>query len=179
MRTGLSSAWRGSRTKCTVYPVSFHCKLRQKAITRLDASIVEAQDSHQILGTSSLVSSLGIILSKTNPEKKRLVHSTHRGSEETSWADSQLPAAKPGHCPHLKLRNTSTCTVFQAEDIPSSSDSLFINKLQKTTNVDHGEHPWEAKECWELKGLCSRPLKKSYYTEVLEMWTKTPAPPSH
>ncbi|XP_012657417.1 protein GRINL1A [Otolemur garnettii] len=176
------------------HPVSIDCKLRQKAVAEVDVNADKAQNSDQILDTSSLVpgsSSVdNIKSSQTTSQKQELGHPTHRGDEETPEAEctvNECPASRntarvpsssaasehfPGHC-----------VSRQAEDNFSSSDSLFIDKFQRITIEDQGEHNSEentsAENLTGLSGLCSGTQKKPHYMEVLEMRAKNPVPSPH
>ncbi|KAI5146872.1 Dna-Directed Rna polymerase Ii Subunit Grinl1A [Manis pentadactyla] len=76
-----------ARVKSELFdPVSVDCKLRQKAIAVIDVDTDKAQNSAQILGTSSLVPSSSSIdtikLCKATSEQQGLAHPTHKGDEE-------------------------------------------------------------------------------------------------
>ncbi|XP_053450265.1 protein GRINL1A [Nycticebus coucang] len=173
------------------HPISVDCKLRQKAIAEVDVNTDRAQNSDQILDTSSLVpgsSSVdNIKSSQTTSQKQGFGHPTHRGDEETPEAEGAV-----NECP--ASRNTARassssaasehfpqhCVSSQAEDNSSSSDNLFIDRFQRITIEDQGEHHSEENSSVEkLTGLCSRTQKKPHYMEVLEMRARNPVPSPH
>jgi hypothetical protein len=168
-------------------PVSLDCKLKQKAIAGVDVDIKKAQNSDQILDTSSLVpgrSSVdNIKSSKTTSEKQGLVHPAYKSNEEipeTEYTVNKCPASSsraraPGARGHLPQHFISS----QAEDIPSTFDNPFVDKLQRITIADPGEHLEENTSAENLIGLCSGTPKKPHYIEVQEMRAKTPVPPPH
>ncbi|XP_023491113.2 protein GRINL1A [Equus caballus] len=171
------------------HPVSVDRKLRQRAVAGVDTD--KAHNSDQILDTSSLVpgrSSVdNIKSSKTTSQRQGLVHPTRRGdagASEVWYTVNSCPASSSrARVPssseageHLPQHRVSS----QAEDRSSSSDNLVIDRLQRITIADPGEHHLEENSSPEnLTGLCSGPQKKPHYMEVLEMRAKNPVLPPH
>lgn len=173
------------------HPVSLDCKLRQKAIAIVEMDMDKFQNSDQILDTSSLVpgcSSIdNITSSETTSQQQGLVSSTQKGDEEApelGYTVNKCPASSDrasapslseasGHLPQHRVSS-------RAEDNSSSSDSLFIDRLQRITITDPGEHHSEENRSTEnLTGLCSETQKKPHYMEVLDMRAKYPVPSPH
>ncbi|XP_008845676.1 protein GRINL1A [Nannospalax galili] len=168
------------------HPVSVDCKPRQRAITRIDVDLDEAQNSDLILDTPSLVpdySSVGIKSSKITLETEGCIHPIHTGSEETSEADhtvntSPAPTMIPSSSEvneHLPQRWVSS----EVGNISSSIDSAFIDQLQKISITEHSEHSEGNTSAETPTGLRSETLRKPHYLEVLEMRAKNPVPPLH
>lgn len=167
--------------------VSLDYKLRQKAVA-VDTDTDKVQNSDQILGTSSLVpgcSSVDNITSSKTTSQQELVHSTHKGNEEApevGYTVNKCPASSSrdstpslseagGHLPEHPVSS-------QARDNSSSSDNLFIDRLQRITIADPGEHHSEENLSTDnLPGLCSGTQKKPHYMEVLDMRARNPVPP--
>ncbi|KAK2494457.1 hypothetical protein MC885_008998 [Smutsia gigantea] len=173
------------------HPVSLDCKLRQKAVAVIDVDSDKAQNSDQILDTSSLVpscSSIDTIKScKATSQQQGLVHPTHKGDEEAPEVEHTV-----NKCPASSSRTStpssseaSEClhqhrVSSQAEDNSSSSDHLFIDRLQRITIVDPDEHHSEENTGTENKtGFGSGTQKKPHYMEVLEIRAQNPVPPPH
>ncbi|XP_047394522.1 protein GRINL1A [Sciurus carolinensis] len=173
------------------HSASLDCKLRQKVIARVDVDIEKAQNSDQILDTSSLVPGCSFVdnikSSNTISEKQGLVHPTHKGDEEipeTEYTVNKGPASHNGargpSSPEAREHLPQHCVSSQAEDISSSVDNLFIDKFQRFTVADQGTHHSEENTSAEnLTSLSGRTPKKPHYMEVLEMRAKNPVPPPH
>lgn len=167
-------------------PGSLDCKLRQKATAVVDVDTDKAQNSDQILDTSSPVCGRSSV-SNAKPSETTSQHPPHKGNEEgpeVEDAVSRRPAPSSGaSAPSsseaaelLPQRRVSS----QAEDHSSSSDSLFIDRLQRITIADPGEqHSEENRSAENLAGLCRGAQKKPHYMEVLEIRAKNPVPPPH
>ncbi|OWK09919.1 POLR2M [Cervus elaphus hippelaphus] len=173
------------------YPVSLHCKERQKAIAVVDGDRDKAQNSDQILDTSSPLPSCSsvanITSSQTNSRQQGLAHLTRGGDVEATEAEhtvSEHPTSSSG-TPAPSLSEASEGlpqyrALGQVEDHPGSSDSLFIDRLQRITIADPTEHHSEGNQSPEnLASLWSGPQKKPHYMEVLEMRAKNPMPMPH
>ncbi|XP_007111938.1 protein GRINL1A [Physeter macrocephalus] len=172
------------------HPVSLDCKERQKAITVVDGDTDKAQNSDQILDTSSPVpgcSSVGNITSSQTTSQQELAHPTLGGDAEVPEAENTvserlassirtaMPSSSAASEPLTQNRASS-----QAEDHTSSSDNLFIDRLQRITIADPVEHHLEENQSPEnLAGLWSGLQKKPHYMEVLEMRAKNPVPLQH
>ena len=149
-----------------------------------------AQNSDQILGTSSLVpgcSSIATITSSQTTSQQDLVHATPGGN-----AEAPEPEHSVSKCPPSSSRaavpsasEASECLPqhhisSQAENHSSSLDNLFIDRLQRITITDPGEHHSEGNPSPEnLTGLWRESQKKPHYMEVSEMLAKDPLPPPH
>ncbi|KAB0353961.1 hypothetical protein FD755_023342 [Muntiacus reevesi] len=138
---------------------------RQKAIAVVDGDRDKAQNSDQILDTSSPV-----------PGCSSAAEAEHTVSEHpTSSSRAPVPSsfeASEGLPQH--------CALDQVEDHPGNSDNLFIDRLQRITIADPTEHHSEGNQSPEnLASLWSGPQKKPHYMEVLEMRAKNPMPPPH
>ncbi|VCW68475.1 unnamed protein product [Gulo gulo] len=173
------------------HPVSLDCKLRQKAVAVVDVDTETAQSSDRILDTSSLVcgssSVSNIKSSKTTSQQRGLVHPPHEGDEEAPEVEytvsaspaSSSGASAPSSCAageRLLQHRVSS----QAEENSSSSDSLFINRLQRITIVDsREEHSEENRSAENLARLGSGAQKKPHFMEVLEVRAKNPVPSLH
>ncbi|XP_010835112.1 PREDICTED: protein GRINL1A [Bison bison bison] len=173
------------------YPVSLDCKERQKVIAVVDGDRDKAQNSDQILDTSSPVpgcsSVANITSSQTTSRQQGLAHPTRGGDAEAAEAEhtvSEHPTSTSG-APAPSSSQASEglpqhCALGQVEDHPGSSDNLFIDRLQRITIADPTEHHSEGNQNPEnLAGLWSGPQKKPHYMEVLEMRAKNPMPPPH
>nr|XP_002717756.1 protein GRINL1A [Oryctolagus cuniculus] len=177
------------------HPVSLDCTLRQKA-DAVDVDIHKAQNSDQILAMSSLVPGCSSVdnvkSSQTTSHKQGLVHPPHKGEEETPEAEdpaNKCPASSNSSASvlssaearqHLPQHSVSS----QVEDVSSSLDNLFIDKLQRITIADQSEHPSEGYTRTEnltenVTGFGSGTQKKPHYMEVLEMRAKNPLPLPH
>ncbi|XP_040584659.1 DNA-directed RNA polymerase II subunit GRINL1A-like [Mesocricetus auratus] len=170
------------------HPVSVDCKLRQKATTRVDTDIDEAQNSDLTLDISSLVldcSSVDIKPPKTTSDTQGPVRLTHRGNGEPSEADCTLntgPVPSSGaraHSSEVSKHLPQHPVSSQVEDISSSVDSLFITKLQKITIADQSEPSEEDTSFENVTELQSETPKRPHYMEVLEMRAKNQVPPPH
>ncbi|KAI5166292.1 Dna-Directed Rna polymerase Ii Subunit Grinl1A [Manis pentadactyla] len=139
------------------HPVSIDCKLRQKAIAVIDVDTDKAQNSDQILDTSSL----------------GLVHPIHKGDEEAP--DIEYTVNK---CPASSSRTSAPSSSEaserlpqhrvsgQAEDNSSSSDHLFIDRSQRITVADPDEHHSQENTGAENEiGFGSGTQKKPHYME--------------
>ncbi|XP_014926355.2 protein GRINL1A [Acinonyx jubatus] len=169
------------------HPVSLDCKLRQKAIAVVDVDTDKAQNSDQILDTSSPVCGCSSVSNFKSSETTSQPHPTHKGDEEAPEVEdtvSKCPvpssrASVPSSSEageRLPQRRVSS----QAEDHSSSSDSLFIDRLQRITIADPGEqHSERDRSAENLAGLCRGAEKKPHYMEVLEIRAKNPVPPPH
>lgn len=169
------------------HPVSLDCKLRQKAIAIVEMDTDKFQNSDQILDTSSLVPGCSsvdnITSSETTSQQQGLVSSTQKGDEEApelGYTVNKCPASSDrasapslseasGHLPQHRVSS-------RAEDNSSSSDGLFIDRLQRITITDPGEHSEENRSTENLTGLSSETQKKPHYMEVLDMRAKYPVP---
>ncbi|XP_059036604.1 protein GRINL1A [Mustela lutreola] len=173
------------------HPVSLDCKLRQKAVAVVDVDTETAQSSDRILDTSSLVCGSSSVSntesSKTTSQQRGLVHPPHEGDEEAPEVEYIVSA-----CPASRSRASapSSCAAgerllqhhvsSQAEDNLSSSDSLFINRLQRITIVDSGEeYSEENRSAENLARFDSGAQKKPHFMEVLETRAKNPVPLLH
>lgn len=169
------------------HPISLDCKPRQKAIA-VDVDTDKAQNSDQILDTSSLVpgcSSVDNTTSSKTASQQGLVHSSHKGDEEAPQVG--YPVNK---CPASSSRATAPSSPEASECLPqhpgsgpaednsTSSDDLFIDRLQRITIADPDEqHSEENTRTENLTGLRSGTQKKPHYMEVLDMRAKNPVPP--
>lgn len=168
------------------HPVSLDYKLKQKAIA-VDVDADKAQNSDQILDTSSLVPGCCVdnITSSKTTSQQGLVHSSHRSDEEASQVGrtvNKYPAstsrASPPSSPEASERLPQHLVSGQAEDNSSSSDNLFVDRLQRITIADPDEQRTEENTRTEnLTGLHSGTQKKPHYMEVLDMRAKNPVPP--
>lgn len=172
------------------HPVSLDCKLRQKAVAIVEMDTDKFQNSDQVLDTSSLVPGCSsvdnVTSSKTTSQPQGLVYSTHKGDEEApevgntvnkcpASSDRASAPSSSGASGHLPQHRVSS----QAEDNSSSSDNLFIDRLQRITITDPGEHHSEENPSTEnLTGLGSETQKKPHYMEVLDTRAKNPVPPT-
>lgn len=169
------------------HPISLDCKPRQKAIA-VDVDTDKAQNSDQIFDTSSLVPgcpSVDNITSSKTTSQQGLVHSSHKGDKEVPQVG--YPVNK---CPASSSRATapsspeaSECPPQHpvsgpAEDNPTSSDDLCIDRLRRITIADPDEqHSEENTRTENLTGLGSGTQKKPHYMEVLDMRARNPMPP--
>ncbi|KAM6150082.1 DNA-directed RNA polymerase II subunit GRINL1A isoform 4-T4 [Erethizon dorsatum] len=173
------------------YPVSLDFELRQKAVAGVGADIGRTQNSEQILDTSSLVPGCSpvdkIKSSKTTSDRQGLVHPTHEDHEETPQAESmvnQRPASNsragtlsPTEAAEHLLQH---CTSGHTEDVSSSLNNLFTDRLQRITIADQGEHHSGTSSSAEtVTSVCSGLPKRPHYMEVLEMRAKNPVSPPH
>ncbi|XP_037590228.1 DNA-directed RNA polymerase II subunit GRINL1A-like [Cebus imitator] len=173
------------------HPVSLDCKLRQKATAEVDVDTDKAQNSDQILDTSSLAPGCSSVdnieSSETTSQNQGLGHPTHEGDEETPEAEytvSKGPASSnrdrvppsseaSEHQPQHRVSS-------QAEDTSSSFDNLLIDRLQRSAIADEGEQQSEENiSATNLTGLSNGTQKKPHYMEVLEMRAENPAPQLH
>ncbi|XP_007166000.2 protein GRINL1A [Balaenoptera acutorostrata] len=173
------------------HPVSLDCKERQKAITVVDGDTDKAQNSDQILDTSSPVpgcsSVANVTSSQTTSLQQGLAHPTLRGDAQAPEAEhtvSERPASSIRTATPSSSAASGPLTQHpassQAEDHPSSLDNLFIDRLQRITIADPVEHHSEENQSPEnLAGLWSGLQKKPHYMEVLEMRAKNPVPLQH
>nr|XP_045362231.1 myocardial zonula adherens protein isoform X1 [Camelus bactrianus] len=174
-----------------LHPVSLDCKQRQKAVAFVDVDTEKAQNSDQILDTSSLVpgcsSVANVTPSQTTSQQKEPVHPPRRGN-----ADAPEVEFTVSKCPASGSRATAPSpaearaplpqhrVAGQAEDSSSSSDNQFIDRLQRITIADSSEHRSEENTSTEnLTGLQSEPQRKPHYMKVLEIRAKNPLPPPH
>ncbi|XP_036296674.1 protein GRINL1A isoform X1 [Pipistrellus kuhlii] len=168
------------------HPISLDCKLRQKAIA-VDVDTDKAQNSDQILDTSLVPgsSSLDNITSSKTTSQQGLVHSSHKSDEEApqvGYPVNKCPASSP-RATAPSSPEASECLPQHpgsgpAEDNPTGSEDLFINRLQRITIVDADEQLSEENMRTEnLIGLRSGTQKKPHYMEVLDMRAKNPVPP--
>ncbi|XP_006744183.1 protein GRINL1A isoform X1 [Neomonachus schauinslandi] len=173
------------------HPVSLDCKLRQRAVAVVDVDTGKAQNSDQILDTSSLVcgssSVSSIKSSKTTSQQRGLVQPPPEGDEEapeveytvsicpTSSSRASAPSSSEAS-ERLPQHQVSR----QAEDNSSGSDNLFIDRLQGITIVDSGEE--HSEEDWSAENVArlgSGAQKKPHFMEVLAIRAKNPVPPPH
>ncbi|XP_006211031.1 protein GRINL1A [Vicugna pacos] len=174
-----------------LHPVSLDCKQRQKAVAFVDVDTEKAQNSDQILDTSSLVpgcsSVANVTPSQTTSRQQEPVHPPRRGNAEAPEVEFTV-----SKCPASGSRATTPPSAEaraplpqhrvagQAEDSSSSSDNQFIDRLQRITIADSSEHRSEENTSTEnLTGLQSEPQRKPHYMEVLEIRAKNPLPPPH
>ncbi|XP_023607374.1 protein GRINL1A isoform X1 [Myotis lucifugus] len=169
------------------HPISLDCKPRQKAIA-VDVDTDKAQNSDQILDTSSLVpgcSSVDNITSSNTASQQGLVHSSHRGDEEApqvGYPVNKCPASSSSATapspPEARECLPQPPVSGPAEDNSTSSDDLFVDRLQRITIADPDEqHSEENTRTENLTGLRSGTQKKPHYMEVLDMRAKNPVPP--
>ncbi|XP_045643888.1 protein GRINL1A [Ursus americanus] len=173
------------------HPVSLDCKLRQKAIAVVNVDTEKAQNSDQILDTSSLVcgsSSVSNIKSSEMTQRQRgLVHPPQESDEEApevAYAASMCPAsssrASVPSSSEASERLPQHRIASRAEENSSSSDNLFIDRLRRITIVDSGEeHSEESRSAENLARLGSGAQKKPHFMEVLEVRAKNPVPAPH
>ncbi|XP_057578473.1 protein GRINL1A [Hippopotamus amphibius kiboko] len=173
------------------HPVSLDCKERQQAIAVFDGDTDKAQNSDQMLDTSSPVpgcsSVANITSSQTTSQQQGLAHVTRGGDAEVPEAEhtvSECPAsssiAAMPSSPEASERLPQHRASGPAEDHASSSENLFIDRLQRIMIADPVEHHSEENQRPEnLAGLWSGLQKKPHYMEVLEMRAKNPMPPPH
>lgn len=168
------------------HPVSLDCKLRQKAVA-VDTDTDEAQNSDQILDTSSLVPGCpvdNIPSPETASRQQGLVHSTCKGDEEAleigdtvNMCPAPSSRAHAPSSPKASERPPQHRVSGQAEENSGSSDYRFIDRLQKITIADSSEHDSEENSRLEnLTGLCRGTQRKPHYMEVLDMRAKNPVP---
>uniref|UniRef100_A0A8D1WE30 DNA-directed RNA polymerase II subunit GRINL1A n=1 Tax=Sus scrofa TaxID=9823 RepID=A0A8D1WE30_PIG len=172
------------------HPVNLDCKWRTKASTVVDVATDTAQNSDQILDTSSLVpgcSSIATITSSQTTSQRGLVHPTHGGNAEAPEPEHSVSKCPPSSS-RAAVPSSSEASErlpqhhisSQVEDHSSSSENLFIDRLQRITITDPGEHHSEGNPSLEnLTGLWRGPQKKPHYMEVLEMRAKNPLPLPH
>ncbi|XP_036758904.2 protein GRINL1A [Manis pentadactyla] len=173
------------------HPISVDCKLRQKAIAVIDVDTDKAQNSDQILDTSSLVPSCSSIdtikLCKATSQQQGLVHPIHKGDEEAPDIEYTVNK-RPASSSRTSVLSSSEASErlpqhrvsSQAEDNSSSSDHLFIDRPQRITVADPDEHHSQENTGTEKEtGFGSRTQKKPHYMEVLEIRAQNPVPPPH
>uniref|UniRef100_A0A8D1B089 DNA-directed RNA polymerase II subunit GRINL1A n=1 Tax=Sus scrofa TaxID=9823 RepID=A0A8D1B089_PIG len=172
------------------HPVNLDCKWRTKASTVVDVATDTAQNSDQILDTSSLVpgcSSIATLTSSQTTSQRGLVHPTHGGNAEAPEPEHSVSKCPPSSS-RAAVPSSSEASErlpqhhisSQVEDHSSSSENLFIDRLQRITITDPGEHHSEGNPSLEnLTGLWRGPQKKPHYMEVLEMRAKNPLPLPH
>lgn len=169
------------------HPFSLDCKPRQTAIA-VDVDTDKAQNSDQILDTLSLVpgcSSVDNIVSSNTASQQGLVHSNHGGDEEVpqvGYPVNKCPASSSSATapspPEASECLPQPPVSGPAEDNSTSSDDLFIDRLQRITIADpDGQHSEENMRTENLTGLRSGTQKKPHYMEVLDMRAKNPVPP--
>ncbi|XP_032153224.1 protein GRINL1A isoform X2 [Sapajus apella] len=173
------------------HPVSLDCKLRQKATAELDVDTDKAQNSDQILDTSSLVPGCSSVdnieSSETTSQNQGLGHPTHEGDEENPEAEytvskgpassnrDRVPPSSEASEHHRQHRVSS-----QAEDTSRTFDNLLIDRLQRIAIADQGEQQsGENTSATNLTGLSNGTQKRPHYMEVLEMRAKNPVPQLH
>ncbi|XP_045142409.1 protein GRINL1A [Echinops telfairi] len=166
-------------------PIRVDCKVRQKGIAGVDVDTAKAQNSDQILDISSLVPSCSSVDDSTSsrttsPEQglgHRLDDQGEPGEAEDTILSSRANATSASETSqHVPQRRASS----QAEANASCSDSLVIDRLQRITIADPGEHGSEKSPRAEnVTGLPSRTQKRPHYLEVLEMRAQNPVPPPH
>uniref|UniRef100_U3BI97 DNA-directed RNA polymerase II subunit GRINL1A n=1 Tax=Callithrix jacchus TaxID=9483 RepID=U3BI97_CALJA len=173
------------------HAVSLDCQLRQEATAEVDVDTDKARNSDQILDASSLApgcSSVDNIKSfETTSRNQGLGRPTHEGDEETpevEYTVSKGPASsnRDGAPPSSEAseRHPQHRVSSQAEDTSSSSDSLFIDRLQGISIADQGEQQSEESTgAMNLTGLSHATQKKPHYMEVLETRAKNPVPQLH
>ncbi|XP_006831917.1 PREDICTED: DNA-directed RNA polymerase II subunit GRINL1A [Chrysochloris asiatica] len=170
-------------------PVRLDFKVRQKVMVGVDVDTAKAQNSDQILDTTSLVLGCSSVAdsksSKTPSAKQEIVHLFDKGNEETSEAQDTVNTCIPPSSKATSSCEASEClsqrrVSSQAEGISSSSDNLIIDRLQRITIAEQGEHRSEENTSTDnLTVLQSRTQKKPHYMEVLELRAKNPVPPPH
>ncbi|XP_029806203.1 protein GRINL1A [Suricata suricatta] len=167
------------------HPVSLDCKLRQKATAVVDVDTDKAPNCDQILDTPVCGCSSGSNVTSCDTTSQQ--QPTPKGDEEAPEVEdtvSRCPA------PSRRARAPSSSEAGeplpqhrvsgQAEDHSSSSDNLFIDRLQRVTITDPGEqHSQENRSAENLAGLSRGAQKKPHYMEVLETRAKNPVPPPH
>ncbi|XP_040824527.1 protein GRINL1A isoform X1 [Ochotona curzoniae] len=169
------------------HPVSLDSTLKQKANADIDVDIDKTQNPDEILDTSSLVpgsSSVDTIKSSPTASPKHGLVPPHAGDEERQEAEppvNRCPAASPRarvlSSSEAREHSSPQSASSQVEDASSSLDSLFLDKLQRITISDQGEHPSKANTRTEnLTAFSSRTQRKPHYMEVLEMRAKNPVP---
>lgn len=173
------------------HPVSLDCKPRRKAIAVVNVGTEKAQNSDQILDTSSLVcGSSSVSNSKSSEMTQRqrgLVHPPQEGDEgapEVAYTASTCPAsssrASAPSSSEASERLPQRRVSSRAEENSSCSDNLFIDRLQRITIVDSGEeHSEEGSSAENLARLGSGAQKKPHFMEVLEIRAKNPVPAPH
>ncbi|XP_066132158.1 protein GRINL1A [Saccopteryx bilineata] len=180
------------RGKSELYhPVSLDCQLKREPIA-VDANTGKTQNSGQILDTSSLVpgfSSVDNITSpKTTLQQQGLVcsHKSNEEAPEVGDTVNKCPASSSGAStpfspearePEASERLLQPRVMGQAEDNSSSSNDLFIDRLQRITIAGPGEHHPEENMTENLTGLRSETQRKPHYMEVLDLRAKNPGPP--
>ena len=190
LKAAIAAREEGRGGRDLFHPVSLDCRPRPKAVA-VDVDIDKAQKSDQILDSSSLgpgCSSVdNIASSETTSQQQGLAHSTRKGDEEAPKVGDTVnkcpgPSSRAGapSAPEPSERLPQHRVSGQAEDNSSSSDDLFIDRLQKITIADPGEHHSEETMRTEnLTGLCTGTEKKPHYMEVLDKRAKNPVPPAH
>ncbi|XP_010596306.1 protein GRINL1A [Loxodonta africana] len=173
------------------HPVRLDCTVRQTVTAGVDVDTAKAQNSDQILHTSPPVPGSSSVdnsrSSKTASPKQGLVHLFHKGSEETAEAEGIVNGrtAPSSGASAASLSEASKClpqhlVSRQAEDSSSSSDNLIVDRLQRITIADPGEHrSRENTSTDNLTGPRSGAQKKPHYMEVLEVRAQNPVPPPH
>ncbi|XP_006894592.1 PREDICTED: DNA-directed RNA polymerase II subunit GRINL1A-like [Elephantulus edwardii] len=168
------------------HPVKVDSKVRQKVIAVVDEDTARAQNSEQILDTSSLVPGCSSVdnskSSKTTSPKHEVEALFHKSNEGTSEAEETVPSSRASasssseasRC--LPQRHVSS----QEEATSSISDNLLIDRLQRITIADQEKHGSEENTSSDnLTGFPSGTQKKPHYMEVLEMRARNPVPSSH
>ncbi|XP_077604106.1 protein GRINL1A [Crocuta crocuta] len=166
------------------HPVSLDCKLRQRAIAVVDVDTDKAQNSDQILDTPVCGCSS---VSNVKSSETTSQHPTPKGDEGAPEVGDTLskclaPSSRASAPSSSEAgeRLPQHRVSGQAEDHSSSSNSLFIDRLQRLTLADPGEQRSEENRSAEnLAGLCHGAQKKPHYMEVLEVRAKNPVPPPH
>lgn len=179
LKTAIAEREELRRESEVLHTVSLDCKPRQEAVEFVDEDTCRAQAPDQTLDTSSQIPSCSSVdnidLSKTTSQRHEVGHPAQKAGEEAVEVEDPVnkhPACSSETAGHLSQP--------QVEGQPSSSDNLFIERLQRITISDPGEHQSEENTNAELlTSLRSGPQnKKPHYMEVLEMRARNPLPPS-
>lgn len=165
-------------------PASLDSELRAAVV---DRDTDQTRNSDQRPGASSLVLGCPSVDSITAPKTA----AQPRGQRQPASGGGGEVTEGPGSPPKASASAASApssvaalehlpgqCTSRPAEDQPSSSDILFIERLQRITIADE-QHSEENASTQNVAGPGSGTQKKPHFTQVLEMRAQNPVPPPH
>ena len=116
------------------HPVNLDCKWRTKASTVVDVATDTAQNSDQILDTSSLVpgcSSIATITSSQTTSQRGLVHPTHGGN-----AEAPEPEHSVSKCPPSSSRAAVPSSSEASERLPQHHISSQVEDHSSSSEVN-------------------------------------------
>ncbi|KAM6201055.1 protein GRINL1A [Rhynchocyon petersi] len=190
LRVAIASREESRGKSEAFHPARLDCKVRPKVIAVVDVDAAKAQNSEQILDTSSLVPACSSAdnskSSKAASPKQEVVPLVHKSNEETLEAEDSAnkDIALSSRVSAPSSSGASECLpqhhVSSLAEAPSSSSDSLVDRLQRITIADQGRHSSEENTGGDnLPALPSGTQKKPHYMEVLEMRAKNPVPPSH